>query len=140
MSRNSNAFMIQALCVCDNTSIDMVLGRLAHCGVGNIIGSVNVVSLESSMFSKASTDMLKEDLPIAGTEDSTGIDGMNVLSKDDESDDEEEQRKLFMETASQLRVEQVVEQIKVGQLSMCTACNIVTDKWILLLGSRYAHV
>lgn len=99
--------------MCDNASIDMVLGRLAHCGVGNIIGSVNVVSLESSMFSKAATDMLKEDLPVLGTEDSAGIEGMNALSKDDDSDAEEEQRKLFMETASQLRVEQVVEQIKV---------------------------
>lgn len=89
----------------------MVLGRLAHCGVGNIVGSINVLSLDTSMFSKASTDLLKEELPIpAGITE----DGENGADKDGSCDDEEEeQRKLFRETASQLRVEQVVEQITV---------------------------
>lgn len=94
----------------------MVVGRLAHCGVGNICGSINILSLDTSMYSKASTDLMKDDLPTSGPNttgeepDGEGNDNDGSSSSDE---DAAEQRKMFRETASQLRVEQVVEQITV---------------------------
>jgi hypothetical protein len=101
----------QAVCVCDKDSIDMVMGRLAHCGVGNICGSINILSLDTSMYSKAATDMLKDDVPANATGDAEDAHEDGESSSSDE--EEAEQRKMFRETASQLRVEQVVEKIRV---------------------------
>lgn len=92
------------------------MARLANCGVGNTVGSINVLSLDVSVFSKASTDLLKEGQPMrAGITD----DKKCLAAADDSSYDEEgeEQKKLFRETASQLRVQQVVEQITVWIIS-----------------------
>lgn len=105
----------QATCICEQSSVDMVLARLSHCGVGNIVGSVNVVSLEGSMFSKASMDLFKEEQiavsPIGGID--TKAESTKFLTKEEEEAAAEEKR-MFLEAASQIRVEQVVEQIKVS--------------------------
>lgn len=100
------------MCLCEKDSVDMVMGRLAHCGVGNIIGSVNVVSLDTSMFSKASADLLKEEMPCSGSAENPAGHNTSQITHEEE-EEEEDRRKMFMDTASKLRVEQVVEQIKV---------------------------
>ena len=41
---------IQAMCVCERMDVDIVIARLAYYGVGNIVGSINVLNLEAAKF------------------------------------------------------------------------------------------
>jgi hypothetical protein len=43
----------QALCICEKgPNIDMIIAKLSHIGVGSLVGSINVIGLESSKFYK----------------------------------------------------------------------------------------
>jgi hypothetical protein len=102
--------------VCERDKIDIVIASLAYYGVGNILGSVNVLNLETSKFTKPlrffdeeETSEMKE-MEIKPVDVEMGLQSSNDLNEEDNRNME---KKIFMEVASQMRVEQVVEQIEV---------------------------
>lgn len=82
---------LQALCVCERGSIDMIIAKLAYIGVGSLVGSVNVIGLETCKYKAITEDI---EAPIETKED----------------------EKMFLEVASQIRVEQIVEIIEVASI------------------------
>ena len=89
-------------------SVDMVMAKLTHIGIGSLVGSINVVGLESSKFYKPPKDDTV-DLP-----HDIEANRSTVLSHHGIHDSEAAKRKLFLDVASKIRVEQVVEIIEVS--------------------------
>lgn len=115
---------IQAMFICnEGENADMVITRLAHVGIGSLVGSVNVVSLETSKFYKQPPPA-----PIAAPEEkettlllnpntkteSTKLEEEEREAKLEEEKQEAIQRKQFLAAASRIRVEQIIETIEAG--------------------------
>lgn len=111
----------QAMCICEKESIDEVIARLAFFGVGNLVGSINVLSLESTKFYRPpkpepSTTKEGQELPPASV-NSTGAEAplspAAAAQEAELAEQVQKKKRMVMEAASQIRVEQVVESIKV---------------------------
>ena len=87
----------------------MIVAKLAYIGVGSLVGSVNVIGLETCKYKAIEED----------------IEAGPVETKEDE--------KMFLEVASQIRVEQIVEIIEVVVLQ--TALVVILQSYRLALAS-----
>jgi hypothetical protein len=129
---------LQVSFVCERGDVDVVIAHLAHIGVGTLVGNVNVMSLESSKFYRKTAEELREELRVAkqaeqaeneaeGGEDKVqegeskegaGAPVGEAEGKGGEEKEEDDRdkaaKKIFLEAASQIRVEQIVEQIEVS--------------------------
>jgi hypothetical protein len=113
--------------------VDTVMARLAFYGVGNLVGSINVLSLESSKFLRApkpvtptasQTDLNSTrsghettkpgDIEADGGGDLSPIDAAAAAASAAEQEQTQRKKTLIGEVASQIRVEQVVEAIEVS--------------------------
>lgn len=119
--------------------MDVVIAHLAHIGVGTLVGNVNVMSLESSKFYRKTPEELREEQRLAKEQDALAesehegeggvLEGEKKKEvvcvsgegeaigeeKVNEEDKEKAAKKIFLEAASQIRVEQIVEQIEVSE-------------------------
>lgn len=129
---------LQAMCICERDGVDQVMARLAYYGVGNIVGSINVLSLESSKFFRSPKPITPSASNVTEVNQMVDIESghldANALEANGKTDldvvaaaaaaaaeeAEQTQRKktLIGEVASQIRVEQVVESIQVFTLSL----------------------
>ena len=127
------------MCICEKENVDTVIARLAFYGVGNLVGSINVLSLESSKFFRpppklvaplAIPGMSEKDNENNETETEAGgqeadpdsLEAAAAAAAQEEAEAEATRKKKIMigEAASQIRVEQVVETIEVTVLSITT--------------------
>jgi hypothetical protein len=85
IDENDKVNTMKIMFVCESgASVDMVIGRLGHIGVGTLVGSVNVIALESSKFSKK-TDEINEE-----------VDNHIPMNPDEiDEQEEEEEDKMF---------------------------------------------
>lgn len=116
---------MKAMCICERDSVDMVMARLAFYGVGNLVGSISVLSLESSKFfrppkpvtipsapSNVSNQVTDEE--VGGGEGKTAMEtAAAAAAAAEEAELAQKKKTMIGEVASQIRVEQVVESIEV---------------------------
>lgn len=88
----------------------MIVAKLAYIGVGSLVGSVNVIGLETCKYKAIEED----------------IEAGPVETKEDE--------KMFLEVASQIRVEQIVEIIEVTVIDL----YLIVTFGILQAGARFS--
>jgi len=122
---------IQAMFICnEGENADMVITRLAHVGIGSLVGSVNVVSLETSKFYKRPpppTPAADEKADLLNP--NTKSESATLEEEDKDSEEEERQaqeRKLFLAAASRIRVEQIVETITAGAVMRFDYLSLLT--------------
>eukprot|EP00602_Paraphysomonas_sp_CaronLab_P002994 CAMPEP_0185032222 /NCGR_PEP_ID=MMETSP1103-20130426/20149_1 /TAXON_ID=36769 /ORGANISM="Paraphysomonas bandaiensis, Strain Caron Lab Isolate" /LENGTH=662 /DNA_ID=CAMNT_0027568037 /DNA_START=53 /DNA_END=2041 /DNA_ORIENTATION=+ len=102
---------LQVMFVCEKgVDVDMVMAHLGHIGVGSLVGNVDILPLESCKFYKRPVDTAKTEEAKRDAQ-SDSVDSEDEKEKEEKAAEAEKEKKLFMEAASQIRVEQIVEQI-----------------------------
>lgn len=99
------------MCICGRESIDQVIARMAFFGVGNLVGSINVLSLESTKFYRPLVTKDTKEPSSTSTDAAQDADMAEQVQR---------KKKIINEAASQIRVEQVVESIKVRPMAHCS--------------------
>ena len=132
------------MCICEKENVDTVIARLAFYGVGNLVGSINVLSLESSKFFRPppkvvaplaipgvnEKDNENNETEAGGQEaDPDSLEAAAAAAAQEEAEAEATRKKKIMigEAASQIRVEQVVETIEVTALSITVVLCVFSE-------------
>lgn len=109
------------MCICERDGVDLVMARLAFYGVGNIVGSINVLALESSKFFRPPKPVSSAPSNVStAAGDLESADGLAAVeaaaAAAEEAEAAHKKRTMIGEVASQIRVEQVVESIEVRNI------------------------